>query len=45
MEGGVFTEFKNDIFTLDKSSSVTFELVEAKLPNSNDIFFVLSNMN
>lgn len=32
-------EFKNDIFTLDKPSSVKFELVGAKLPNSNDIFF------
>ena len=32
-------EFKNDIFTLDKPSSVKFDLVGAKLPNSNDIFF------
>lgn len=32
-------EFKNDISTLDKPSSVKFELVGTKLPNSNDIFF------
>ena len=32
-------KFMNDIFTLDKPSSVKFELVGTKLPSSNDIFF------
>lgn len=32
-------EFKNDIFTLDKPSSIKYKLDGIKLPNTNDIFF------
>lgn len=32
-------EFKNDIVTLDKPSSVKFDLVGVKLPSTNDVYF------
>lgn len=32
-------EFKNDISTLDKPSSIKFEWSDVKFPSSNDIFF------
>lgn len=34
-------EFMNNIFALDKPSSVKFELAGTKLPGGNDIFFSL----
>lgn len=32
-------EFKTDVFSLDKPSKVKFDLVGAKLPNANDLYF------
>ncbi len=32
-------EFITDIFSLDKSSSVTFNLVGTRLPNNPNLFF------
>ena len=32
-------DFKTDIFSLDKPKKVTFNLVGAKLPSTNDLYF------
>lgn len=32
-------DFSTDIFSLDRLSKVTFNLVGSKLPNSNDVYF------
>ncbi|MFA5671861.1 MAG: hypothetical protein WC922_05345 [Synergistaceae bacterium] len=32
-------DFNTDIFSLDRPSKVTFNLVGSKLPNSNDVYF------
>ena len=32
-------EFTTDIFSLDKPSSVTFNLVGTRLPNNHDLYF------
>ena len=32
-------DFNTDIFSLDRPSKVTFNLVGSKLPSSNDVYF------
>lgn len=39
MTGGMGMVFKTDIFSLDKPKKITFNLVGAKLPSANDLYF------